>query len=220
MTNKNQAKRYVVKPVTEKIMSEETSVDTQETEQAAVQEVAVQEPVAVAEQAVVVKNTVVKPVVTMPKEAAVVIDEMRSNGTVYEKMLLASVDNYKFKMAPGAPIDADTGAREQYNLWKAISSIVENSPESEFTKLWSVLLIYVNDNINGIFADRYIYRFAANWSWSESELKAYQRILNLITVTCDPATRSTNIRKVNIHKTLAEGFTEKAKQRISNYYQF
>lgn len=219
MSNKNQAKRYVVKPLTEKIMSEETSVETQVVEQAIVQEVAVQEPAPVVEQPVVVKNVVVKPTITIPKDATTIINEMRANGTVYELMLLASIDKYKYVMAPGAPIDADAGAREQYNFWKAISSIVENSPEAEFNKLWSVLLIYVNDNIKGVFDDRYVYRFATNWTWPVVDLKAYQRILNLITVTCDPATRSSNIRKINMHKTLAEGFSEKAKQRISNYYQ-
>jgi hypothetical protein len=167
-----------------------------------------------------VKNLAVAPVVnsTEPNLDAV-FEQMRQTGTVYEKMTMASLDAYKDNMTPGLPVSPDAGARQQYNLWKLLEALVEASPEAEFKKLWSVTLAFIHGNINGVFNDRYVYRFADQWVWGLGELNAFQRLLNLATTTANSATRKNDLRRVSIDKTLAEGFSEKAKQRLGNYYQ-
>jgi hypothetical protein len=167
-----------------------------------------------------VKNLTVAPVVNSAEpNLEAVFEQMRQTGTVYEKMTMASLDAYKNNMTPGLPVSPDAGARQQYNLWKLLEALVEASPEAEFKKLWSVTLAFIHGNINGVFNDRYVYRFADQWVWGLGELNAFQRLLNLATTTANSATRKNDLRRVSIDKTLAEGFSEKAKQRLGNYYQ-
>lgn len=246
MNAKFQPKKPFVKPTVDKLMSEEktipvetTTVETpvvENTSETSVVETPVAETVAVEEAAAVVetveekpkapivapevKNLAVAPVVnTAEPNLEAVFEQMRQTGTVYEKMTMASLDAYKDNMAPGLPVSPDAGARQQYNLWKLLEALVEASPEAEFKKLWSVTLAFIHGNINGVFNDRYVYRFADQWVWGLGELNAFQRLLNLATTTSNSATRKNDLRRVSIDKTLAEGFSEKAKQRLGNYYQ-
>jgi hypothetical protein len=170
---------------------------------------------------VVVKNVEVKPITintSVTNDFSSVFEKMRQSGTVYEKMTMASLDFYVAKMQPGFPVSPEDGARQQYGLWKLFETLLEGAPEAEFKKLWSVLLAYVHQNINGVFNDRYVYRFADQWVWGLDELSNMQRVINLVITTCNPATRKDDVRRVSISRTFAEGFSEKAKQRIANYY--
>lgn len=248
MNAKFQPKKPYVKPPLEKPMTEQVSTPAEEivnetpvettpvepvvespvvekVEAPAPKEEVVQTPApaptpAPVAQAPVVKNTVVapKPISSEPTIESL-FETMRQSGTVYEKSVMASLDAYREKMAPGIPVNPDDGARQQYNLWKLFETVVESAPEQEFKKLWSVMLAYINGNISGVFNDRYVYRFADQWVWGLGELNAFQRLLNLAITTSNPATRQIDIRRVSVAKTLAEGFSEKAKERLNNYYQ-
>lgn len=228
MNAKYQPKKPYVKPVQEsaKLMSEENT-------QAPVAEDLSKEPeaseviVSVTTPAVepvvkpVVVNTVVAPA-AKPATAAEtsmenVFQKMRENGTVFEKMTMASLDSYVDKMKPGLPIAADVGARNQHALWKLFESVIETAPETEFKKLWSVILAFFNADKTGVFGERYVYRFADQWVWSIDELNSMQRIINLVINTKTPATRALDVKRISIPKTV-EGFSEKAKERLNNYY--
>jgi hypothetical protein len=143
---------------------------------------------------------------------------IRESGTVFEKMTLTGLDIYKKNMAPRVPVDPNDGAKYQNGLWKVLQSVLENAPENEFTKIWSVILIYIHAEQEGVFNDRYLYRFAEHWGWDLDELKTFQRIMHLVTLTADSKTRKENLKKVTITKVIATGFSERAKQRITNYY--
>jgi hypothetical protein len=170
----------------------------------------------------VVVNTVVtsaaKPTTAAEASMVNVFQKMRESGTVFEKMTMASLDSYVDKMKPGLPIPADVGARNQFALWKLFESVIETAPEAEFKKLWSVILAFFNADKSGVFGERYVYRFADQWVWSIDELNSMQRILNLVINTKTPATRALDIKRISIAKTV-EGFSEKAKERLNNYYQ-
>jgi hypothetical protein len=241
MNAKYQPKKPYVKPVQEsaKPMSEENTqapaeevIEPAAETQEAVAETPVAEQVptpapapAVAPAPVVkpaVVNTVVapaaKPATAAESSMENVFQKMRETGTVFEKMTMASLDSYVDKMKPGLPIPADVGARNQYALWKLFESVIETAPETEFKKLWSVILAFFNADKTGVFGERYVYRFADQWVWSIDELNSMQRIINLVINTKTPATRALDIKRISIAKTV-EGFSEKAKERLNNYYQ-
>jgi len=241
MNAKYQPKKPYVKPVQEsaKPMSEENTqapaeeviepaADTQEVvaETPVAEQVPTPAPAPAVVPAPVVKpavvNTVVAPAAkpTTAAESSMenVFQKMRESGTVFEKMTMASLDNYVEKMKPGLPVSSEVGARNQHSLWKLFESVIETAPETEFKKLWSVILAFFNADKSGVFGERYVYRFADQWVWSIDELNSMQRILNLVINTKNPATRALDVKRISIAKTV-EGFSEKAKERLNNYYQ-
>jgi hypothetical protein len=147
------------------------------------------------------------------------MDQLRLSGTQAQKVLIASLDRYVEDMAPNKPIQDAVGARNQYNLWKAISYIAETAPSDEFKRLWQILLAYALEHTDGVFQDRYVFRFSEYWTWSEHELNGLHRILNIIKLTCDPATRADGLRQVSLDRSLTEGFSDDARQRIVMFYK-
>jgi hypothetical protein len=176
------------------------------------------EPVVTQAPTVTNVKTTVKAEPTSGLNVPALLDTIRESGTVFEKMTLTGLDIYKKNMAPKVPVEPSDGAKYQNNLWKVIQSVLENAPENEFTKIWSIVLIYIHVEREGVFNDKYLYRFAEHWGWGLDELNTFQRVLHLATLTADSTTRKENLKKVSMSKITASGFSERAKQRISNYY--
>ena len=147
------------------------------------------------------------------------IEEMRTAGTQAQKILIASLDKYITDMAPGKPLDVNVGARNQYNLWKAIIYVVDTAPIEEFKKLWSILLGFFEEYKDKAFHDRYVFRFAEYWLWSEHELNGLHRILNIIKLTSNPNERAHGLKQVDLDRSLAEGFSDDARQKLVNFYK-
>lgn len=162
-------------------------------------------------------------VVEKPAPAATnlsdLVAQIKKSGTIAQKSLVASIETYMANMAPGKPVSNEDGDKYQYQFWKTIQNLVHNAPVDEFKSLWNLLLMFVHQHKQGVFHDRYIFRFSEYWIHSVEELNGFQRILNLINLTCDPATRAVGLRQVNLDATLADGFTEEARQRILGFYR-
>lgn len=146
------------------------------------------------------------------------IAAVKSSGSADAKALVAALESYQSHLRPGIPVDGDAGARYQYALWRTIRTLTHDAPASEFKPLWTLLLQFAEENKTDVFADRYIYRFSEFWTQSEDELKAFQRILNLIKLTSDPKSRPVALKQVNLNATLASAFSEAARQRLLAFY--
>lgn len=144
--------------------------------------------------------------------------KLKANGTSAQLTLISSIETYMDNMTPGKVIDSKQGAFYQYSLWKAIYNAVCLSDRSEFKSLWNIILGYFNEYSNGIFGERYVYRFTEQWSYSNTELQAFLRTLNLIKLTENPATRANGLKQVDMNRTLADGYTEEGRQRIIGFY--
>lgn len=146
------------------------------------------------------------------------IQGFKENGTVAQKSLISGIEQYMRNMAPGVPVDFDSGAKFQHTFWKLISGVAESAKPDEFKKLWSILLAYFNEFKTTVFHERYVYRFSENWVWSQTDLNGFQRILNILHLTCDPNTRALGLKQVSLDRSLSEGFSDDARQRIVGFY--
>jgi hypothetical protein len=143
---------------------------------------------------------------------------IKASGTAAQISLITALEKYLKMMRPGVPVERNVGARNQYDLWKSILFITEDAPAEDFKKTWNILLAYFEEYKEQCFHDRYIYRFAEFWIWSESELAGFQRIVNLIKLTCNISERNKNLKLVVLDKTLELGFTDNARQRVISFY--
>jgi hypothetical protein len=154
-----------------------------------------------------------------PSTFAAQVENLMKNGTTGQRGFIAAMEKYLAAMHPGKQMDGDDGARHQFALWRAISTAVERLPYDEFKTIWTLLLGYFEEYKDGVFHDRYIYRFAEYWTQKEDDLHAFQRIINILKLTSNPAMREKGMKQVDLNRSLAVGYTEEGRGRILTFYK-
>lgn len=177
------------------------------------------EPTANVAPVVNVTTAPVKEAVATNGELDAIFKQMLVNGTSAEKGLVNALESYLRGMAPGTIIDADVGARHQYNLWQALRNVVQSSPDGEFNRLWNMVLAFAHQHRQGVFGDRYVFRFSESWRYDLDELDAFQRLLNLINLTANQAEREKGLRNVDLTRSLDKGFNEHGRARLVSFYK-
>lgn len=149
---------------------------------------------------------------------ASLISKLSADSTPNQKSLLRSLAIYMEKLAPGKFVEGDDGARAQYTFWRAIRFIIEDAPQEEFRRLYSILLAYFQHHKDAIFHERYIFRFSEFWHQDPQELAMFQAILNIIKLTCNPDERAKGLKQVSLARSLDTGYSEQGRQRIMTFY--
>lgn len=163
-------------------------------------------------------NTVDK--VVAPTDFENLIKGIQENGTLEEKLIVDKMNAYITDMTEGVPITFDKAARLQYGLWTTLYGTIEKSPEAEFPKRWSLILQYFNrySGNHEPLCDVMVYRYAEHWTRGVKELDVFQRILNLIILTCNPVNRRSGLKQVSMEKTLKDLISEAGRQKIIQFY--
>lgn len=133
---------------------------------------------------------------------------------------LMQVFEYIEHMKPGRTLSVAEGVRRQGDLLRGLKNIIENSGNA-FTLVFSALLKVVDENAGnqGVFNDKYLFRFFDNVTLSPADQQAFRRLMNLLKETA-PVDRRANAGKViSFTKSLQYGLTAAGKQRILTYYQ-
>lgn len=156
--------------------------------------------------------------VNKPAKKIVTLEDFITDGTSEQKTLVQTLFKYAEDMMPKKIITDSAGALKQYYLWKAIQGVINSSNNESFNTLWSIILAFAQRHKDGCFHEKYIYRFAYQWSWPAEELEAFQNIIHLIKTTCDPEKRKTNLKTVSLEKVLEKVFIEEGKQRVTIFY--
>lgn len=148
------------------------------------------------------------------------MEEFRRTGTSNQRTLIAGLDAYVANMAPRVAISAADGAKNQFQLWKLLELVLVKYPREEFQVLWNIVLLYFDyyGAQDQVFGARYVYRFAPDWSQSELDLRNFQKVINLATLTANPTTRVNNLRKVSFSIMMSDKFPQEAGQRLSQFY--
>ena len=131
--------------------------------------------------------------------------------------IIISLNDYAVKMKPRAIQTEETGTENQMKLWGIIKEVL-NSAEVDFKDNWVVLLAVFNANEIGSFAEHYVFRFFEHIRLDQDSIDAMQRILNLIHLTQDPATRVANLKRVDIERTIKVGISDTAKRNLLMFY--
>lgn len=132
-------------------------------------------------------------------------------------IIQANLDEYTKNMGPGQVVTATVGKVQQTALWRTIEQVLKlEGPE--FLKGFELLLAWVAQNRSYAMNDKNVYRFFGELSLSEVDRKNFNRLLNLLVATCDPATRLLGLQQVDLTSTLA-GFRNGAiQQRVTEFY--
>lgn len=169
-------------------------------------------------QAPVVTNTIQS---TKPEHADFIqmTEDLMLKGTSEQKYIIGTMRAYIEAMKPGKRIDSDTGAKHQYTLWRLLFTVIHNHPRDQFKTLWQLVLAYFKEYGNGVLGDDAVYRFSEAWKYNANELKAFQRLLDLISLTADAATAQSGLKQYDFKRGLSIGFTEEGSSRLVNFYK-
>lgn len=130
---------------------------------------------------------------------------------------LTQVMEYIDKMRPGVSMSSIEGARNQASLYRAIKLIIEGSGD-HFRLSFSALLKLIDENQNGVFGERYIFRFMEDITLKTDEQNAFKRIINLLKVAAPVTNRAANLKTVSFTKSLQYELNDESKQRLLSYF--
>ena len=111
----------------------------------------------------------------------------------------------------------EAGGKWQYSLFKAIKSIFNAATQEAFNNEFNTILSFFNKNKDGIFNEKFIFRFPENWPGSPNEYTQNRRLIYLIIQTADPKTRRKALDEINMEM-IAEGLTEAQRGMLFNFY--
>jgi hypothetical protein len=165
----------------------------------------------------VIKNSVIsKPVtedVIIKMRDKALAENINKASFVYD-----SLNKYAADMGLNKSIKPEDGVKNQLILYRVIKLILDIKDEKEFNIMWNMLLAFFRFNRNEAFSDRSIFRFAEYWKDSVNNLTTFQRLLNLIRLTCDPEKRSENLKRLNMAKTLELGLDDEQRRKVITFY--
>ena len=144
---------------------------------------------------------------------------LRTRLSTSGNLCLEAFLKYMQDMAPNKPMSEQEGARYQANFWSALDTLFNRLDDSDFNELYRALLQLFEEHKEGVFSDERVYRFVEHWPMSEVHSAAMKRILNLMLVTRNPATRHRSVQDLkNWGYILEFGLTDQARNRIRNFY--
>jgi hypothetical protein len=145
------------------------------------------------------------------------VSQIEAGGNGSAINVIHSIKAYMLAMAPGKMISPVDGARQQVLLFRSVQTAI-NSVDKDFTLLFATILKIVDDNSEGVFNARYIFRFTDEITLNPADRQAFVRIMNLITTAAPVAGRSTAIKQVDFTRTLEFSFTEEGKRKVLAFF--
>lgn len=143
---------------------------------------------------------------------------LRTIDNATEQSIEEALVFYKKTMKPGTTHQGGEGVVAQVKFYRTVQTILRQTG-SKFTKLWSDLLAFVHEHRDDIFHEKYAFRYFDQLrQLTAQDRKNFERIMNLLLVTCDPSTRSRATEQVDINATM-EGFPDETfYQKVRAFY--
>lgn len=145
------------------------------------------------------------------------IDEANSLNDDIVSTTIASFLEYTQAMKPGRQMSVQNGAREQVKLLRAMQHLV-NSRTENFPILFATVLRIVDELKNGVFNDRYAFRFVEDMNANTNDREGFVRFMNLIRTVSSVAGREISLKQVDLNKSLEFGFSQEGKQKVISFF--
>jgi hypothetical protein len=145
------------------------------------------------------------------------LSQIESGGNNAAVNVIHSFKAYMLAMAPGKMILPVDGARQQSLLFRTIQTAI-NTVDKDFPLLFATILKLVDDNKDGVFNARYIFRFTDEITLNPADRQAFVRIMNLLTTAAPVTGRSVAIKQVDFARTLEFSFTEEGKRKVLAFF--
>lgn len=151
------------------------------------------------------------------KEEEKVVSKTKTEGFTPVYKVELDLNSYAEAMDKKKAIVPEEGGKWQYSLYTTVKSILNAKTQEEFNAEWNTLLLFFNKNKEGIFNEKFIYRFPEQWPGSNNEFTSFRRIVYLIIQTADPKARKKGMAEINM-TLVTEGLNEAQRNRLLAFY--
>lgn len=135
------------------------------------------------------------------------------------KMFKGTFDRYMVDMRPRMPVDEAAINRNQTTLLRTVLGVINSVEGSEFHSLWNYILQCFAKHSTGVFSEPMVYRGMEHNQMTPEQSRLYPRIVNMLILLADPATRAVALRQINLQKSLAgELVSEAGRRRVFQYF--
>ena len=148
--------------------------------------------------------------------ATEVVDEL-ADVDINSKIAYQTILTYMTNMAPRVPVTIEDGVRHQISLYRALTSIINNT-EKDFNLVFGTLLKLFDEHKDGVFREASLFRFTEHITLPDNDRKSFLRILNMFKLTASPLSREIAVKQINFPMTL-EFIGEKGKSKIMSFFR-
>jgi hypothetical protein len=161
-------------------------------------EVAKSEPAAKAPEPVKAPEPKVEPAAAPAPALTSIGMQLNEHDNLLLSTIMSRVDSYCEAMKPRKPINPKVeGANQQKALWKIIDQIL-NLPGPLFTVAWTNFLAKVKEHRQGVFHEKYAFRFLEHTKLENKVVTNYRNLIYLAMHTCDPKSRQQALKMCSI----------------------
>jgi hypothetical protein len=174
-------------------------------------------PVVAAPAVLTPEPTPVKPAAPLLPEIAAIFEKAKGEATAAGKMILDQLEAYIAEMAPKKLQTQANEVRWQVQLYRVLSNTA-NRLDDDFFLVWNTILKVFHAQKDGVFHEAYVFRSMQHITLPPNDQAAFQRLLNLVKITANPAGRQAATKQVDFKRTLEHGVTEAGRQKLLNFY--
>jgi hypothetical protein len=120
-------------------------------------------------------------------------------------------------MHPSRNMSVNDGVRQQMSLFRGLQNII-NRNEQFFRPFFTAVLYLYYKHRNDTTAPQNINRHHEHIKFEKHDIKALQRINNLLMVLADPASRKAATSQIDFEKSMQYGFTNEGRQLVKDYF--
>lgn len=162
-------------------------------------------------------TVVVTQVAETSSEFEVMMAKERKQGTISAQNLIAFLDKYVVNMKPKVPVTQLQVRQNQEGLVRTIRGLLNDSPLTEFNRLWNIMVAYFREYKKAAFSPMYVNRGPEEWKRAPEDYNFLVNMTNLLMATADMGKDAA--KHVDLEKTTKSGFTDEAKGRLVAYYK-
>lgn len=148
-------------------------------------------------------------------EEPVVADEPVSRN---QGLVINTLNQYIDTMRPGCGISEEAGAREQTRLANVLINNVFSADKGDFQDAIKVVLDTVEKHRDGVFHEKYVFRFVASMRVASERRVLFEDLMTLITITADQGIEATT-RQVDIRKLIDRLADERMIENLQTFYK-
>ena len=144
------------------------------------------------------------------------IAKVLESGSVGEKTIVNYFTAYIDAMKPGKPQEPKKGASSQQTLWRGILTVLGN--EEDFVKSFPLMISYVREHQDGVFADQYVFRFAEEMTIGKDQITAYHTVMTILKIAAGLKNKTDMKKHVDLNRGITPIFKDTTRQQIINYF--
>lgn len=131
--------------------------------------------------------------------------------------LQRDLSNYTAQMMPAIRVPPGVGPAMQLTLYRAVMRVAGIKGD-KFTPLWTAILAYAYEHRNDLWSERYINRFISDMNIPIVDIRNFEKLRHLISMTADPQSRAVAVKNIDFQTLMRFMPNPQVQQNLLGFY--